>query len=131
MVLKKYCARCGCNTLIDISQRYCSKHTKTNAERNREYDQTQRDQKAKTFYNSAEWKATRARVLARDTNIDIYLYITQGRYIPATLVHHIVELREDYTKRCDLDNLISVSEETHEKIIKQMYSKPETKKQMQ
>lgn len=131
MALKKYCAHVGCNRLIDISKVYCPIHSRTNAERNAEYDRTQRDRRAKTFYNSKEWSIARATALARDTGIDIYLYITEGRVVPATMVHHIKELREDYTKRCDLDNLISVSESTHEGVIKQAYSSNETKKDMQ
>lgn len=89
-----------------------------------------RNQTAKAFYNSSEWKATRARVLARDTGIDIYLYITEGRVVPADTVHHIVELMEDYSKRCDLDNLISISEATHSMISK-AYKDEIKKAQMQ
>ena len=131
MALKKYCARCGCNNLIDITERYCARHTTTNAERNAEYDRTQRDKKAKAYYNSKEWALTRQKILARDTGIDIYLFMTKGKIVPATLVHHIVELREDYTKRSTPSNLISVSEATHEGVIKQAYSRPDSKKAMQ
>lgn len=42
----------------------------------------------------------------------------KGRVVPADTVHHIVELMEDYSKRCDLDNLISISEATHSMISK-------------
>lgn len=120
MALLKYCNRNGCNKLVPQGVRYCKEHTvnKTaeNRERHKEYDAHCRNQTAKAFYNSSEWKATRARVLARDTGIDIYLYITEGRVVPADTVHHIVELMEDYSRRCDLDNLISISEATHSMI---------------
>jgi 5-methylcytosine-specific restriction protein A len=131
MSLKKYCARCGCNRLIDITETYCDRHTTTNAERHAEYDRTQRDRKAKAFYNSTEWKAARTAVLARDMGIDVYIYMTEHRAVPATLVHHIVELKEDYSKRCTLDNLISVSEATHEGVIKRAYSKTDTREALQ
>ncbi|MCI8483492.1 MAG: HNH endonuclease [Lachnospiraceae bacterium] len=131
MELKKYCAKCGCNRLIDITKTYCNAHERTKAESDAEYDRKYRDKKAKAFYNSSEWKTARAAALARDTGIDVYLYITEGRIIPATIVHHIVELREDYTKRSTLSNLISVSEETHEGTIKKAYSKVDTKRKMQ
>ena len=131
MAYKKYCARAGCNCLIDIKQRYCARHITTNAERNREYDRTQRDQKAKAFYNSKAWLITRQKILTRDNHIDVYIYATERRIVKATMVHHIVELREDPTKGLELDNLISLSEETHEKIIKKAYSNEETKVKMQ
>lgn len=120
MALMKYCNRTGCNKLIPQGVRYCMKHTinKTaeNKERHKEYDAHCRNQTAKAFYNSSEWKTTRLRVLARDTGIDVYLYITEERVVPADTVHHIIELSEDYSKRLDLDNLISVSEQTHNMI---------------
>lgn len=122
MALMKYCNRSGCNKLVPQGVKYCAAHTvnKTaeNKERHKEYDAHCRDRKAKAFYNSAEWRAARARALARDTNIDIYLYITEGKVTPADTVHHIIELSEDYSKRCDLDNLISISEATHSMISK-------------
>ncbi len=134
MALLKYCNRNGCNKLVPQGVRYCKEHTinKTaeNRERHKEYDAHCRNQTAKAFYNSSEWKATRARVLARDTGIDIYLYITEGRVVPADTVHHIVELMEDYSRRCDLDNLISISEATHSMISK-AYKDEIKKAQMQ
>lgn len=120
MGLMKYCNRPGCNRLVPQGVKYCTAHTigKTaeNRQRYKEYDAHRRNKKAKAFYNSAEWKAARARVMARDAGIDIYLYIMEGRIVPADTVHHIVELLEDYTKRCDMDNLISISESMHSMI---------------
>ena len=122
MGLMKYCNRTGCNRLVPQGVKYCAAHTvgKTaeNRQRHKEYDAHCRNQTAKDFYNSTEWKAARAQALARDTNIDIYLYIMEGRIVPADTVHHIVELMEDYSKRCDMDNLISISEATHSMISK-------------
>ena len=63
-------------------------------------------------------KAARGQALARDAGIDIYLYIAEGRIVTADTVHHIVELSEDYSRRCDLDNLISISEATHSMVSK-------------
>ena len=131
MPLCKFCAHPGCNKVIDITKTYCSKHTITKAQRDKEYDAKYRDQKAKAFYNSKAWQIVRQKILTRDNHIDIYLYMTERRIVKAALVHHIIEYREDPSKGLDPDNLISVSEETHEKIIKKMYANEETKKQMQ
>ncbi len=120
MALMKYCNRTGCNRLVPQGVKYCATHTvgKTaeNRQRHKEYDAHCRNQTAKDFYNSAAWKVARMRALARDTNLDIYLYIMEGRIVPADTVHHIVELMEDYSRRCDMDNLISISEATHSMI---------------
>jgi 5-methylcytosine-specific restriction endonuclease McrA len=131
MPLCKFCAHAGCNKIIDISRTYCSRHTITKAQRDKEYDAKYRDQKAKAFYNSKAWQMAREKALTRDNHIDIYLYMTERRIVRASIVHHIIEYKEDPTKGLEPDNLISVSEETHESTIKKMYSNDETKRQMQ
>lgn len=131
MALMKYCNRNGCNKLVPQGVAYCKVHTYTTAERHKEYDSSCRNQVSKSFYNSNEWKAARARALARDTGIDIYLYITEGKVAPADMVHHIIELTEDHSKRCDLDNLISVSNKTHKTVIDKAYKDSTKKAQMQ
>ena len=124
MALMKYCNRTGCRRLVPQGVKYCVAHTlgktEENRQRHKEYDAHCRNQKAKDFYNSAEWKTTRTRVLD----------IMEGRIVPADTVHHIVELSEDYSKRCDMDNLISISEATHSMISK-AYKDEAKKKAMQ
>ena len=131
MPLRKFCAHPGCNKVIDITETYCAKHTTTKAQRDKEYDARYRDRKAKAFYNSKAWQMARQRALTLDDHIDVYLYMTEKRIVKASKVHHIIEYREEPSKGLDINNLISVSEETHEKTIKQMYANEETKKQMQ
>ncbi|MCM1236019.1 MAG: HNH endonuclease [Ruminococcus flavefaciens] len=134
MALMKYCNRTGCNKLVPQGVRYCAAHTldKTaeNRQRHREYDAHCRNQTAKDFYNSTAWKTVRAKVMARDSGIDIYLYIMEGRIVPADTVHHITELMEDYSRRCDMDNLISISESTHS-MISRAYKDSTKKAEMQ
>ncbi|MFG6393835.1 MAG: HNH endonuclease [Lachnospiraceae bacterium] len=133
MAFLKYCSMQGCGRLVPLSVKYCKVHAAARAaagrERHKMYDKHKRNQEAKAFYNSTEWKYVRAAVLARDNNIDVYAYIIEGRTVPATTVHHITELSEDYSKRCDFNNLISVSEQTHSMIGKVYSSK--RKKNMQ
>ena len=69
MALMKYCNRTGCNRLVPQGVKYCKAHTvdKTteNRQRHKEYDTHRRNQTAKEFYNSTEWKNARERVLVR------------------------------------------------------------------
>lgn len=149
MGLMKYCDSAGCNRLVPQGTKYCAVHTirkpvagkptaenpvknrQGNRQRHKEYDAHRRNKKAKDFYNSAAWLATRRRVMARDAGIDIYLYITEHRIVPADTVHHIVELKENYTKRCDPDNLISLSSSTHSMISKAYKESVKRKAEMQ
>ena len=82
------------------------------SESNRLYDKHQRDRRSTAFYNSAEWARVRQRVLDLD-KIDVYLYMTQGRVVPADTVHHIIPLKEDWSKRLDINNLMSLHHDTH------------------
>ena len=54
----------------------------------------------------------RQRVLNMD-KIDVYLYMTQGKVVPADTVHHITPLRDDWSKRLDISNLMSLHHDTH------------------
>jgi len=120
MALLKYCNKTGCRELVPLGIKYCPAHTLTktqdNKERHREYDRHCRNKEAKAFYNSDAWKKTRQRVLARDNNIDVFLYVTEGRAVPAVTVHHIEELSVCPSRRLDMDNLISLSEASHNMI---------------
>ena len=39
--------------------------------------------------------------------------IHDGKFIQATMVHHIVPISTDYTKRLDRENLIALSDKSH------------------
>lgn len=71
------------------------------------------------FYRSNEWKRIRNQIIARDDGCDLGI---PGRYINGkVLIHHINPITYDdllnrSPKLFDLDNLISVSEQTHNAI---------------
>ena len=52
--------------------------------------------------------------------IDLYAYYHDGKFVPATMVHHIIPVSKDYTKRLDRDNLIPLSDKRHGIVHKQM-----------
>ena len=45
--------------------------------------------------------------------IDLYAYYHDGKFVPATMVHHIVPISTDYAKRLDRGNLIALSDKSH------------------
>lgn len=131
MALKKFCAHCGCNRLIDCTERYCDVHKKRDkAESDKQYDKSQRNKEAKAFYNSTAWKRKRQQILIRDKGIDVYMYMTEGRVVKAEHVHHIVELEEDSSLALVDDNLISLSAATHS-TISRVYKDARKRQQMQ
>lgn len=113
MPIYKRCSRCGKRMLLGLS---CD-CIKT---RHREYDCFTRDQKAKAFYASSDWERIRSTVLELDEWIDVYVYMTKGEIVAADTVHHIVPLRDDWSKRCSVDNLMSLRHDTHS-LIEKLY----------
>ena len=49
MALKKFCAHCGCNRLIDSSERYCTLHLRDKNDSDKDYDKSQRNKEAKAY----------------------------------------------------------------------------------
>ena len=84
--------------------------------RHQEYDRLSRDRKTKAFYVSSEWERARRKVLQLDGGIDVYLYMTKGEIVLADTVHHITPLREDWSVRCSINNLMSLNHDTHSMI---------------
>lgn len=114
---KKPCAYPGCPNLA--TGRYCEEHQaeaeKQKAEANRFYDKYQRDKRAELFYKSRAWVAARRRALMRD-NYLCQECLKQRRITRADIVHHKIELKEDWSKRLRLDNLVSLCAECHNRI---------------
>lgn len=108
-MIYKLCTSCG-RKIPEGTTCPCQKIRRS--ESNRLYDKHQRDRRSTAFYNSAEWGRVRQRVLDMD-KIDVYLYMTQGRVVPADTVHHIIPLKSDWDKRLDINNLMSLHHDTH------------------
>lgn len=129
---------CRCGAMIPQNVSQCSECTgKTERQqggkqsRHMEYNRFRRDKKAAAFYVSADWRRARAAALRLYDGMDIYAYYVQHRIMIADMVHHIVEIDEDWEKRFDMTNLIPLSNSNHG-IISALYEKDEaTKKDTQ
>lgn len=120
-MIYKRCSRCG--KRIESGQTCeCVK------QRHKEYDRLSRDKDSAHFYSSSAWKRMRQHILDKYDGIDVYAYILYGHIEPATLVHHIVELKDDKSQALLEQNLIPVSASTHN-IIHSAYDKSNADKQ--
>lgn len=115
MPLYKRCGRCG--QRIPEGTR-CKCYT----QRYKEYDRLSRDKKSKQFYDSKEWMTAKSNALDADDGIDVYMYMMQGEIVRADTVHHIIPLRDDWSRRTDINNLMSLSHDSHS-LIHQLYKK--------
>ena len=99
---KRPCRMTGCPNLTDRKSCYCETHEKT---MQRHYDHFTRG------YGSA-WRRIRGRHLSGNPLCEMCK--EQGRYVLATLVHHILPISEGGTH--DESNLMSLCVSCHERI---------------
>lgn len=112
---KKPCAYPGCINLIQDG-RFCFEHQNENQKQRREsdkyYDDHLRNQKTKQFYKSRAWQAARRKALTRD-NYLCQDCLSENRITRADTVHHLVEISVDWSKRLDINNLVSLCASCH------------------
>ncbi len=110
-MINRICSRCG--KILPVGER-CS----CQPAYRRDYNRFRRDQKLKEFRASAEWRLVRQQVLMRDNGTDQYVLHTTGELRPGFSVHHILPLStpEGWEARLSMDNLITLSDDTHSSI---------------
>ena len=120
---KVICKKIGCKNLTEkgTNNGYCSEHKEFGEQKIKEaikrrysdYDKT-RNPKLVAFYNGAKWKQLREFILSK-ANYLCNDCFSEGKLIEAKEVHHIVEVKEDWNKRYDEDNLVSLCKSCHRK----------------
>ena len=105
-IVKKKCNKINCFNLIELNNQYCSLHEELNNQSNKDYERyrTERDKTYIKFYQSRQWKNTRKSVMI-DNDWLCQECLRQGYYKQADVVDHIIELKDDWDKRLDKDNL--------------------------
>jgi len=117
MPIYKRCSRCG-SRLPSGTKCECAKNAEK--QRQREYDLNKRDKKADQFYHSDEWGLAREDTIAYYAGIDIYSYYVLNSIEYGSIVHHIIPLKDDWSKRSDKSNLIYLTDINHGLIHKAM-----------
>lgn len=107
---------CRCGKIIPQALDMCPECAQHAADRHKEYNATRRDKRAYAFYTSAEWRKARALRLQHAGGLDLYALYVDGVIQYAEMVHHIVPLSEDWSKRCDQRNLFPLTNANHNKI---------------
>lgn len=108
----KQCRRC--RSLTRNESGYCDEHQAYANEDRRDYDKD-RDKRTVKFYHSSLWVKVRAMALQRDYGL-CQVCLKKSMIHSADLVHHIVEIKEDWGQRILLDNLVSLCNMHHNQI---------------
>lgn len=114
--MNKICATAGCRNIT--SERHCKacsnvldRKAKESAKRRARASSERYSDKYKTFYSTTAWKKLRALKLSKDPLCENCLdngFVKAGHDID-----HIVELKDDYTRRLDMSNLMTLCRPCH------------------
>lgn len=113
MRIVKRCNKSGCREFIESYESYCEAHK---GETNRAYNEFRNtyDKEYVSFYKSTAWQKKRVQALRRDEWV-CQDCAAEGIITVAQEVHHIVETKHDWSKRLELDNLISLCRTHHDR----------------
>lgn len=122
MALKKLCPRC--HKLIDYNLKMCKecedKQKDIESKRQKDYDKKIRyadnNVKYAKFYHSVEWIKLSEYVKMSFNGLCIMCLLEDDVINSYDVVHHIVEIKEDWDKRLDSDNLITLCHLHHNKL---------------
>lgn len=107
---------CRCGKLIPQEVKLCEACEAAAGQRYIDYNEHRRDSKTARFYTSREWLQTRGLILSAYDFVDLYAFHVLHEIRRADTVHHITELKEDWTRRLDVSNLIPLASATHNTI---------------
>lgn len=110
MVLRaaQECRLPGCHELTREKNGYCIEHQKEM----RSYKADRYDK----FYRTKEWLTKRGYIMDRDMHLCIDCLINIDDPVEAKIVHHIEPVKDNWNRRLDNSNLISVCDSCHKKI---------------
>ncbi|MDU4325701.1 MAG: HNH endonuclease [Clostridium celatum] len=110
MVLRaaQECRLPGCHELTREKNGYCIEHQKEM----RSYKADKYDR----FYRTKEWLNKRGYIVDRDMHLCIDCLINKEDPVEAKIVHHIEPVKDNWSRRLDNNNLISVCDSCHKKI---------------
>lgn len=112
-MLYKRCSSCGKKIPYD-SQCSCV------SKRRREYNKqrySKNNVKFEMFYHSNTWrKDLRTRAIKFYYHIDILEYYKFNNIVEGKIVHHIIEVKDDFNKADDISNLIYLTDTNHKRV---------------
>lgn len=112
MAIYTICSKCGKKIPVGTKCKSCTKETY------RQYKHYRKDKKEQQFYSTKQW-LTLSEIIKRHSLGMCLCCWDKGIIEECTVTHHIVELKEDWNKRLDKDNLIALCSSCHGKVHKE------------
>lgn len=114
---KKQCNHAGCKTLVDFNIEHCKKHKLIHAEKakNKHSDSYQYRKekygKYHEFYKTTRWRKMSR--LHKIKNPLCEMCLKEDLIVEVDVADHIIEIRDDWSKRYDDSNLMSLCHSCH------------------
>ena len=110
MTVYRRCGKCGKKIAQGVTCE-CVKATRKEYNKNVRYNKD--NMKYSKFYDSIHWKRMSTYIRCKYNGLCLVCYIKYKVLKIADVVHHIVELKEDYSKRLDEENLVTLCHSCH------------------
>ena len=107
----KRCNRCRRKVLIShatFKKGYCIECYKKERQ---DYNDRERNDKYGKFYRSTEYKKFRQKLYIENPYCNRCLQ--DGKYVPSRICHHIIPIKEDFSKRFDENNIEFLCQSCH------------------
>lgn len=85
------------------------------SESSKYYNKYKRNRERQLFYQSSAWAKCRELALKRDNFLCVHC-LKEKRIRKADVVHHLIEVKDDFTKALELSNLESVCHMHHNRL---------------
>ncbi len=112
MAIYTICSKCGDKIQAGTKCERCTKETY------RQYKHYRKDKKEQQFYTNNQWRTLSEIIKRRYLGMCLCCW-GKGIIEMCTTTHHIVELKEDWNRRLDKDNLIPLCSSCHGKVHKE------------
>lgn len=118
MAILHKCSRRGCINLTE-GDRYCKLHQDVELERYQEYKRRKKNdedyKKSNDFYNSKAWIKLRDLMRSKYLGMCIVCW-AKGKIVDLYTIHHIEELKDNFNRGLDEENLIALCSSCHKKV---------------
>lgn len=112
-MLYKRCGSCGKKIPYDS---ICPCISKRRKEYNKRVRYDKNNVKFERFYHSGTWEDVKNRAKKFYYHIDILEYFKTGIIVEGKIMHHIIEIKDDFNRADDINNLIYLTDSNHKRV---------------
>lgn len=117
MTMYRLCSVCGNKVPYGTK---CSCEDKARADKYKLYKSKRDDIREQRFYSSKLWKNCRDTISSHQLGLDLIEWSKGNEDIKAERYHHIIEVKDDWSLRLDIGNIIGLTQQNHMKVHKLM-----------